>query len=57
MTKCINTEANNAVLAFLTFNSGLATADYVAYSAEDGAFAFSGAAGSWSVGKDSVAHP
>ena len=33
------------------------SADYVTYSAEDGAFAFSGAAGSWCVSEDSVAHP
>ena len=34
-----------------------ASTDHVTYSTQDGAFAFSGAARSWRVGEDSVAHP
>jgi len=55
-TKHINTEIDSTVLVFLTFDLTSASADYVAYSAEDGAFSFSGAAGPWRVGEDSVAH-
>jgi hypothetical protein len=55
--KPINTTINRAFSGLLIFSSGLASADYVAQAAEDGAFAFSRAACFWGVGQDSVAHP